>query len=40
MIIRNVTYYKIIMVIPTGLNVILKTLIFVFSPLVENLRPL
>jgi len=39
MIIRNMSYYKIIVLHPTGLNMISKALIFVFLPLVENLTP-
>jgi len=40
MIISNVSKYKVIIINPTGLNMILKALIFVFLPFVENLIPL
>jgi len=38
-IIRNMSLYKVIVLNPTGLNVISKALIFVFLPFVENLTP-
>jgi len=37
---RNMSFYKVIFLNPTGLNVISKALIFVFLPFVENLTPL
>jgi len=40
MFISDVSLYKIIIVNPTGLNVISKSLIFVSLPLLENLIPL
>ena len=40
MIIRNMSYYKVIVINMNGLNVISKALIFGFLPLVENLIPI
>jgi hypothetical protein len=38
--IRNMFFYKVIILNTKGLNVISKALIFVFLPFVENLIPI